>query len=57
MYWQKEISISWREWTDDLAGVESYEYEVFNLQFNGISLTERNKTLGPISVVCKFNVL
>ena len=57
MYLQKEISISWREWTDDLAGVESYEYEVFNLQFNGGSLTERNKTLGPISVVCKFNVL
>jgi hypothetical protein len=47
MYLQKDISIIWKEWTDDLAGVESYEYEVFYLQFNGGSLTERNKALGP----------
>ncbi|CAC5401969.1 unnamed protein product [Mytilus coruscus] len=38
------ISLKWRQWSDDLAGIELYEYELYEIQYDGSSLKE-NKIL------------
>jgi len=43
LYFQSTIPITWRHWTDDLAGLDHYEYEVYNLQYDGSSLKEGSK--------------
>ncbi|XP_052071167.1 uncharacterized protein LOC127709606 [Mytilus californianus] len=39
------ISFSWKQWNDDLSGIEGYEYEVFHLHPKGNVLKEDNKLL------------
>ncbi|XP_071153805.1 uncharacterized protein [Mytilus edulis] len=36
------ISLTWRQWSDDLAGIEFYQYELYELQYDGSSLKENN---------------
>ncbi|CAG2198378.1 unnamed protein product [Mytilus edulis] len=42
---QNIISFSWRQWNDDLSGIDGYEYEVFHLHPKGNVLKEDNKLL------------
>ncbi|CAC5375018.1 unnamed protein product [Mytilus coruscus] len=42
---QNIISFSWKQWNDDLSGIEGYEYEVFHLHPKGNVLKEDNKLL------------
>ncbi|XP_052095904.1 uncharacterized protein LOC127731085 [Mytilus californianus] len=36
------ISLTWRQWSDGLAGIEYYQYELYELQYDGSSLKENN---------------
>lgn len=38
---QSIIPLKWRPWSDDLAGIELYEYELYEIQYDGGSLTEQ----------------
>ena len=39
------VIVTWDGWTDDLAGVEHYNYEVFELASDGIKLKAGTKAV------------
>jgi len=43
--------VSWVGWKDDLADIDHYEYDVFELTTNGIQLTQESK-----KVISKKNI-
>ena len=45
------VSVSWVGWKDDLADIDHYEYDVFELTTDGIQLTQESK-----NVISKKNI-
>lgn len=43
IFFQSVIHIDWNSWFDDLSTIDSYSYEVFELEHNGIAFSERTK--------------
>lgn len=49
---QEDIKFKWSRWTDDLSGIDHFEYEVYELVINGSQLdhiigtvVDRNKNM------------